>query len=227
MQRMFQRSLRCLKAPKLSEEFLPSLDALQIPQGNSGKTSSTTPAVIAPKITNGVAPPSQKVMDFANKSKIKFPNALQLVPRQRLNDFPIRFSLSSSHVFSIYHLKYLSAFEHPLTEKTLHYYTKKKETRRLWSYVHASSASDGSNAVVWSASERVARAALCRALNAAGYDASGNSLHGEKSLRGTIRISIPEPKKIFKVEFGDLVDYLSKLLSDAIPRLSGHKRPSR
>jgi hypothetical protein len=215
---MFQRTLRRLKAPKVSEEFLP-LDALQIPQDSIGKTSSATPAVLTRKTMNGFAPPNQRIMDFASKSNIKFPNALQLVPRQKLNDFPIRFSISPSHVFSVYHMKYLSAFEHPLTEKTLHYYTEQKETRPLWTYVHASSASDGSNAVVRSASERVARAALCRALKAAGYDASGHSLHGLKNLRGTIRISVPEPKKIFKVEFGHLVDYLFRLLSPALPKL--------
>ncbi|KAK4233084.1 hypothetical protein C8A03DRAFT_48258 [Achaetomium macrosporum] len=225
---MFQRTLRRLKAPKLSDEFLPNLDSLQIPRYNTGQTSSTTSTVITPRLMNGFAPPNQKVMNFAIKSDISFPNALQLVPRQRLKDFPMRLSISPSHVFSVYHLKYLSAFEHPLTEKTLHFYTKKKETRPLWSYVHASSASDGSNAVVWSTCERVVRAALCRAMNAAGYDASGNSLDRKRTnLHGTIRIFISQPKKILKVEFGHLVDYLSKLLSDAIPRLSGHKKPSR
>ncbi|SPQ19651.1 8a1af383-9481-4b6d-afc4-b9b49bf1b45e [Thermothielavioides terrestris] len=184
------------------------------------------PTVITPKSLNDETP-SRKIQKFAAQFNIGYPTELRLLRHQGADKFFVRVSLSNRHTFSTYHLKYFTAFEHPFTEKLLHFYRQQKESRPLWCYVHASSA-DSSRPVVRTTSERMVKAALFRALNAAGYDASGRSLDGsEKALQGTIRIAISEPKKVLQIEFGQLQDYLSQLLSNIVKRLHTFSKPSR
>jgi hypothetical protein len=164
--------------------------------------------------------PSEKVLKFAADSDIALPNALRMVPGQKFDSFPIRFHICTRHVFSPYHHKFLSEFEHPLTDKILHFYTQEKRTRPLWCYVHGTSANDGSKVVVRNTSERVVKAALYQAMNSIGYDSFGKSLDGTKpELRGTIRVVVSQPKAILKVEFERLRGYLAKLVTEAVPRL--------
>ena len=144
------------------------------------------------------------------------------MPGQKFQDFPLRVSLAPRNVFSLYHLKYLGQFEHPLISKLLYTYEQDKKTKPLWCFVQGLSAADGSNAVVRQTSERVVRAALFRALNAAGYDSSGKSLDGtKKELRGSIRVAVAQPKAVMKIEFDKLLGYLTGLVAKAIPRLDG------
>ncbi|KAG7291635.1 hypothetical protein NEMBOFW57_001654 [Staphylotrichum longicolle] len=144
-------------------------------------------------------------------------------PGQKTKDFPIRFYICKHHVFSFYHVKFLQAFEHPVIDKILHFYTQEKLSRPLWCYVQ-STAADGSNAVVRQTSERAVRAALFKALNAAGYDSYGKSLDGRRrTIQGTLRIQIMEPKTILKVDFQQLVNYLTNLVSLGLPRLKSSR----
>jgi hypothetical protein len=216
---MFQRTLRRLKLPKLPDEFSTKFETgtFRLPTSHPTGPQAAHPTAGFEDFT-----PSKKVLKFAADQKIAFPNALNLVPAQRLKDFHIRVLLSPHHVFSFYHLKYLAEFEHPLITKMLHFYAQEKQTKPLWCHIHGSSTADGSKVVVRCASERMVRAALFRALNAAGYDSVGKSLDGSKrDLRGTIRIAIARPKDALKVEFDPLVEYLTGLVADAVPRLDG------
>lgn len=219
---MFRHTLRRLKPPpQLADGYPTSIHALRPPH-KPGQPSATT--LLPTVITHGNLQeftPSDKASKFAAETRIAFPTALRLVPGQKFNDFPLRISACNRHVFSYYHIKYLVQYEHPLTDKTLHYYAQQRREKSLWCYVHGSSASDGSNAVVRNTSERVVRAALFRALNAAGYDSSGRSLDGTKrDLRGTIRVAVSQPKAVLKIEFERLLGYLTKLVSDLSPRLT-------
>lgn len=164
--------------------------------------------------------PNSTILGFAAKSKIAFPNALRKITNTNFPEYPLHFSACSRHVFSNYHLKYLAQYEHPLTEKTLHFYTE-KTSKPLWCYVQGSSGLDGSIVVVRTTSERMVRKALIHALNAAGYDLFGRTLDGkEGDLRGTIRVSIPKPKEMLKADFDGLVAHLTNsLIAQIIPRL--------
>jgi hypothetical protein len=166
--------------------------------------------------------PSERVAKFAAEHQISYPFALRLMPGQKFQDFPLRVSIAPRNVFSMYHLKYLGQFEHPLISKVLYTYEQEKKTKPLWCYVQGFSTADGSNAVVRQTSERVVRAALFRALNAAGYDSSGKSLDGsKKELRGSIRVAVAQPKAVMKIKFDKLLGYLTGLVAKAIPRLNG------
>jgi hypothetical protein len=215
---MFQRTSRRLKKladgfPTNFHEFQPSYKPRQHPD---------PPTTVITKSALQEFYPNEKALEFATARKVMFPGALRLVPGQKFQQFPIRISICNKHVFSFYHMKYLDQFEHPLTDKILHFYDQQKKTRSLWSYVHGSSTTDGSPAVVRQTSERVVRAALFRALNAAGYDASGKSADGKMTdLKGTIRVGVSQPKDIMKVDFETLVEYLTKLVAAAVPRLHG------
>ncbi|KAK4155126.1 hypothetical protein C8A00DRAFT_13784 [Chaetomidium leptoderma] len=218
---MFRRTLQRLQPPpKLADVgFTTNFDNFRI------APRAATSTVITQKALQEFSP-SEKVIKFAAEHNITFPSALRLVPGQKFAEFPMRFTCSNRHVFSYFHLKYLAQFEHPLTEKTLHFYTQQKQSRPLWCYVQGSSVSDGCNAVVRNASERAVRAALFRGLNAAGYDSSGRSLHGAgRSLRGTIRIGVSQPKAILKFEFDQLLGYVTRLVANAVPRLGGLPPP--
>lgn len=155
--------------------------------------------------------PSETVKAFADKHSIVFPNKLQLVKGQKFGQFPVRFSACSSHVFSPYHLKYLTVFEHALRDKMLYLYHEKSSTP-LWLYVQGL-VQDGSPAVVRTTSERVARKAFHSALAAAGYQKSGRSIDPKgQPLHGTIRLLITSPKELFKVNYEDLVVYFTELI---------------
>ncbi|KAK4043770.1 hypothetical protein C8A01DRAFT_12721 [Parachaetomium inaequale] len=214
---MFQRTLRRLKPPQLPDGFSTNFET-----GTFRLPHTTGQHAAHPTTMSQDFNPSKKVLKFASDHRIAFPTAINLVPGQRVKDFHIRMHLCPHHTFSFYHLKYLAEFEHPLITKILHFYTQEKQTKPLWCYVQGSSTADGSKVVVRCASERMVRAALFRALNAAGYDSIGKSLDGSKpDLRGTIRIAIPWPKAALKVEFDPLVEYLTGLVADAVPRLDG------
>lgn len=219
---MFQRTSRRLKQladgfPTTYHEFKPSYK----PRKPKKTTVLTRSALLE-------FYPNEKALQFAAAHKIMFPGALRLMPGQKFEQFPIRISICDQHVFSYYHIKYLAQFEHPLTDKTLHFYSQQKQTRPLWSYVHGSSTTDGSPAVVRQTSERMVRAALFRALNAAGYDASGKSLDDAMTdLQGTIRVGVTQPKDIMKVDFEQLVEYLTKLVVVMVPRLHGHAKETQ
>ncbi|KAK4102074.1 hypothetical protein N658DRAFT_566219 [Parathielavia hyrcaniae] len=172
--------------------------------------------------------PGAKVARFAKRSNVAWPYAPRLVPGQQFQSFPIRFFLSERHAFSWSHAKYLSDYEHPLTDKILHHYAQEKRTKPLWCYVQGSATHDGSKVVVRNTSERVVRAALFQALNGMGYDSLGKSLDGTKlDLCGTIRILVMEPKATLKIEFERLREYLGKLVTNAMPRLQGVAAPKR
>jgi hypothetical protein len=142
---------------------------------------------------------------------------MQTAPGQKFSDFPMRLFMCSHHVFSYYHIKYLQAIEHSITDKILHFYAQQKLSRPLWCYVQCM-ATDSSNAVVRQSCERMVRAALFKALNSAGYDSYGKSLDGTGGkIQGTFRIHIAEPKAILKMEFQQLVDYLTTIVSLAVP----------
>ncbi|KAH6855176.1 hypothetical protein B0I37DRAFT_49819 [Chaetomium sp. MPI-CAGE-AT-0009] len=221
---MFRCTLRRL-APPLASKPLPNLEIYPI--------SALTPgAELSPQALQAFQP-SERVAKFAADLKITFPFALRLMPGQNFKDFPLRVSITPRHVFSLYHLKYLGTFEHPLISKVLHTYEQDKKTKPLWCFVQGFSTADGSNAVVRQTSERVVRAALFKALNAAGYDSSGKSLDGsKKELQGSIRVAVSQPKAVMKIEFDKLLGYLTGLVANAIPRLDGSslgppQRPSR
>jgi hypothetical protein len=218
---MFQRTSRRLK--QLADGFPTNFREFQ-PSYKPGQYKN--PPTVITKSALLEFYPNEKALQFATAHKIMFPGALRLVPGQKFQQFPIRFSVCNMHVFSFYHMKYLAQFEHPLTDKTLHFYEEQKKTRSLWSYVHGSSTTDGSPAVVRQTSERMVRAALFRALNVAGYDASGKHMDGTMTnLKGTIRVGVSQPKEIMKVDFEKLVEYLTKLVAAAVPRLHGQLKP--
>ena len=211
---MFRQTLQRLKAPPQSPMF---------PASKTGLAPGPPRGATRPVLDDFY--PSPKVLKFAAQFNITFPDALRLVPGQKLDDFPIRLSICSRHVFSYYHLGFLNALEHPLTDKTLYFYAEEQQSKPLWCYVQASMA-DGSKAVVRHTSERFVRAALFRALNAAGYDSCGRRLDGTAGqIRGTIRIGVTQPKAILKVKFDRLIEYLSKLVAGAVPRLAGARKP--
>ncbi|EAQ89883.1 predicted protein [Chaetomium globosum CBS 148.51] len=212
---MFRGTLRRFKP-------LPANKSPPIFQNYPIISTQTTPgADLSPQALQAFEP-SERVAKFAAEHKISFPFALRLMPGQKVKDFPLRVSIAPRNVFSMYHLKYLGPFEHPLISKVLYTYEQEKKTKPLWCYVQGFSTADNSNAVVRQTSERVVRAALFRALNAAGYDSFGKSLDGsKKDLRGSIRVAVAEPKAIMKIEFDKLLGYLTKLVANAIPRLDG------
>ncbi|KAK4125004.1 hypothetical protein N657DRAFT_348234 [Parathielavia appendiculata] len=223
---MFQRTLQRLKQSQPFDGFPANFETLPFMRG---QPTSSAPSAGTPKWQlQDEFTLSEKVIKFAKDSDIAFPNAPRLVPGQKFDKFPIRFFLCPRHAFSWHHTKFLSEFEHPLTDKILHHYTQEKRTRPLWCYVQGTSTHDGSKVVVRNTSERVVKAALFQALNSIGYDSFGKSLDGTKSdLRGTIRIAVSQPKAILKVDFERLRDYLAKLVADAIPRLQGGFAPKR
>jgi hypothetical protein len=218
---MFRRTLQCLKQTKVAESFPANYNR--------------TPANITDQRAVSISPtafsdeffPNPKIVEFAAKSKIAFPNALRKVSNRRFKEYPLHFSVCGRHVFSGYHVKYLGMFEHPLTEKTLYFYTQEKKKKPLWCYVQGTSSQDGSTVVVRTTSERMVWKALIHAMNALGYDLSGNSLNGEnEGLQGTIRISVASPKKILMTEFDGLVGHLTdSLVTQFIPHLKEHIRP--
>ena len=211
---MFRRTLRRLKAPP---------QPVMLPASKTGGLASGPPrGATRPMIDE--FHPSSKVLKFAEQFNMAYPDSLRLVPGQKFDDFPIRLSVCNRHVFSYYHLGFINALEHPLTDKTLHFYAQ-EQSKPLWCYVQAAMA-DGSKAVVRHTSERVVRAALFRALNATGYDSCGRKLDGSAGqICGTIRIGVSQPRAILKVEFDRLVEYLSKLVASAVPRLAGARKP--
>ncbi|KAL2180824.1 uncharacterized protein P884DRAFT_49599 [Thermothelomyces heterothallicus CBS 202.75] len=219
---MFRQTLSRLKAPQLAADFPINLETLglaahgpaQQPPGQAGGTTT-------PHAAQGFSL-SETAAKFARRANIGHPFALRILPGQKSKEFPIRISICPRHTFSFYHLKYLGPFDHPLIDKMIHFYTQEKRTKPLWCYVHGFSATDGSNSVVRQSSERAVRAALFKALNAAGYDSHGRSLDGSKqNLHGTIRVTVLEPKAIMrKLDFEKLVGYLSGFVPDIVPRLS-------
>lgn len=201
---MFQRT-RCLLKKPWGEP-----QVVQLIEENLGGGSSRGPSLSRRA--------SQRVLEFAAASDIGFQAELRVAPAQNFKDFAIRLSFSPKHIFSAYHTRYISAPEHPLTERVLSYYTQQK-SKTLWCQVQAPMP-DGGNAVVRKTSERFVRGALVRALNAAGYDSTGKSLDGHGTeLHGTIRIVVTQPKDILKVEFSKLLHYMTKLVSNTAPRL--------
>jgi hypothetical protein len=221
---MFRPTLRCFRAPPSGPRPPTKFNPSWKPQHKGRPPGPTDRALITPHMRHEYNP-SQKVLKFATELKITFPSAVQMVPGQKLDDFPMRFYLSSHHAFSYYHVKFLTAIEHPLTDKILHFYAQEKLHKPLWCYVQCTP-TDNSNAVLRQSSERAVRAALFKALNAAGYDSNGKSLDGTgRSIQGTLRINITEPKGMMKVEFQRLVDYLTKIVSNNIPRLRGSPKP--
>jgi hypothetical protein len=221
---MFRQTLRHLKAsppppPPPAAVISASLASLTTKKGASAAPMRLTEFR-----------PSPRAQQFAAETGITFPGALRLAPGQNFADFALRLATSPRHVVSYYHLIYLNVSEHPLADKILHGYTERMAAEPLWCYVQ-SSVADGSKAVVRTAAARMVRAALFRALNAAGYDSCGRGLDGTKGeISGTIRIVVSHPRDILKVEFARLVEYLTGLLVDAaIPRLGrdGSPRPSK
>ncbi|KAL2128870.1 hypothetical protein VTI74DRAFT_8557 [Chaetomium olivicolor] len=207
---MLQRTLPRLKVkpPQLVDGFSLNLFA-------AGQFGSSNAATWGGPAFN----PSPKVQQFANDMNITFPAALRLLAGQKFNDFPLRFSTCKRHTFSFYHLNYLAVYEHPLTDKMLHFYAQQKQ-RPLWCYVQSSSTTDSSNAVVRRSCERMVKAALFRALRAAGYDASGTQLgYAGKGLYGTIRVFIMEPKTVLRIDFDRLVEYLTKLVKGSASQI--------
>ncbi|KAJ4298541.1 hypothetical protein N0V88_003571 [Collariella sp. IMI 366227] len=151
---------------------------------------------------------------------IGFPGSLLPIRGQKFKDFPLRFWVSKQQTFSLYHQNYLTMHEHPLTDKFLHSYAEKKRKRSLWVYVQGSSGTDSSNTVVRRSCERMFKTALFRALEAAGFEASGRKMGSHtEALHGTIRIYLQEPKAAMKVDFDSLVQYLTKLINNATPQL--------
>lgn len=222
---MLRHTLRRLGPQRPKDAFMSVFNKDWTPPYN---TETGFPTVITQNTLQEFIP-NQKVMEFAAKSRISSPNVLRRVAGQGPDDLPLRVMACNRHVFSLYHLKYLGLFEHPLTEKILHHYTEQKKSRPLWCYVQGSSAADGSNAVVRKASERMASKALIHAFNAIGYDITGKRLDGTKpELRGTVRISIQQPKALLKMEFDQLREYFDKVLAKGIlPRLNPPPKPPR
>lgn len=221
---MFRHTLRRLQGLRSAARPPARSNTSREPRSprQPGIPGPTGPDLITPELRREYTP-SQRVVEFANELRITFPSAMRLGPGQKTKDFPIRFYTCKHHVFSFYHVKFLQAYEHPLIDKILHFYTQEKLSRPLWCYVQ-STATDGSNAVVRQTSERAVRAALFKALNAAGYDSYGKSLDGSRGkIQGTLRIHIMEPKAILKVDFQQLVNYLTNLVSLGLPRLSNSR----
>lgn len=215
---MFRRTLQCLR-PKVANPF---------PATCSSTPTNNTNQRAASYIPPGQLPgPNAKLIKLAAKSNISFSNALRKIPNDKPGEFPLHFTVSPEHVFSVYHTKYLGMFEHPLTAKILYTYTHEKKLNSLWCYVHGSLSQDSSTVVVRTTSERMVWKALSHALNAAGYDIYGRSLEGTTELRGTIRIAIPLPKTILKCSFDGLVAHLTDTVAtQIIPRLRGEMKPS-
>lgn len=218
---MLQRTLQRFKARQLPDGVPISFNTPRLGRNVAPKLGA---AVSIPTLND--ERPSKKVLDFAAKLDIGFPTAMRLLPRQHLAGLPFRISMSPRHTFSNYHTKFFGIYEHPFTEKLLHHYKQQKEARGLWCYVQAATGGHNSPAVVRTASERAAKAALFRALNAVGYDASGKSLDESKSpLRGTIRLVISEPKQALQLEFQQVTAQLVSVLSKAAPVHLGAPQP--
>ncbi|KAL2149940.1 hypothetical protein VTH82DRAFT_7616 [Thermothelomyces myriococcoides] len=218
---MFRQTLSRLKAPQLGTDIPINLETLGLAAHGPGQLPGQS-GEATPHTAQGFSL-SETAAKFARRANIGHPFALRILPGQKSKEFPIRISICPRHTFSIYHLRYLGPFEHPLIDKMIHFYTQEKQTKPLWCYVHGSSTTDGSNTVVRQSSERAVRAALFKALNAAGYDSHGKSLDGSKqNLHGTIRVAVLEPKTIMrKLDFEKLVSYMSGFVSDIVSRLSG------
>ncbi|GAB1312206.1 hypothetical protein MFIFM68171_02416 [Madurella fahalii] len=187
-----------------------------------------TPLSLAPNIITQKSVqefvPSEIVEAFADKYNLQFPNKLQLLKGPRRGQFPVRVSTCRRHVFSPYHLKYLTIFDHALRDKILHLYQEKSSTP-LWLYVHGL-VQDGSPAVVRTTSERMARKAFHSALAAAGYQKSGRSVKlKDQCLHGTIRLLIMSPKEFLKLSYEDVVECFTELLvGQAVWRLACDSR---
>lgn len=214
---MFQLTLRRLRPPQPTGE-IPTLygNALSAACNTAEQVGSTkVPTAIIRKTALAFVA-CDKVSRFAAESDIAFPNSLRRVRGQEKKEYHLAMSFCDRHAFSHWHMDYLGAYEHPLTEKILHEYKQRKEASRpLWCYTHCPGAKPfRAKAVVRHTSERVVRAALWRALREAGYDRSGRSLDGtKKEFRGTIRIVISRPVDLLKIQFDRLVEYLTKLIS--------------
>ncbi|KAL1843926.1 hypothetical protein VTJ49DRAFT_6869 [Mycothermus thermophilus] len=217
---MFQRSFRRLMAAvpatgTRQSNGPPPLAKLKLPP------TITMPAPTNTN-TNVQIHPSRRVQNFLAKHSIALPGVERLLAGQNYQKFPLRVLVAPHHILNFYDLRYLDQREDPLTDKILDFYeTKKRENPHLWTYVQGKASAEEHKVVVRHASERRARAALFRALDAAGYDKFGKSKDGSKvSLRGTFRILILKPKEALQVEFDELVEYFGKLLGNATRQLT-------
>ncbi|KAL2269492.1 hypothetical protein VTJ83DRAFT_1676 [Remersonia thermophila] len=173
--------------------------------------------------------PSRRVKQFLFRHAIALPGVEKILAGHNYQKFPLRVFAAPQHVLNFYDLKYLDQREDPLTDKILDFYeTKKRENPHLWTYVQGKTSAEEHKVVVRHASERRARAALFCALDAAGYDKLGNAKDGTKvPLHGTLRVLILKPKEALKVDFQDLVQYMSKLVGNAMRQLAVPPRPPR
>lgn len=167
--------------------------------------------------------PSKRLHAWMVTHDIVFPDTQRLVKGQSTNSaaLPLRVYSCPRNALNFYDLKYFAAHEHPLIDKILERYVERKRDWPLWTYVQGQATADEVCAVVVRrASENKTRAALVQALKSVGYDPFGRSLDEKKRpLRGTIRVAVVKPKEIIKADFGQLVEYLSKLLPRAFPEI--------
>lgn len=170
---------------------------------------------------------SERAQAIADKLGLGAPKDLRIINKKLPDRFAsITIRTSKRHTIKNFHYKYLCGPEHPLTDMYLSFYAD-RPMPPLVVYTNAFK-NGGAKSVVRNRARTRLRRAFYVALTKNGYNWLGTGISKELNtqgthLYGTVQLHADLPKRIWEVEFTEIVHYFDHMIKNRIAPALGKK----